>query len=144
MKNIISALLKNMHEHDQTRRRQIIETQGSPKMDEAKDKTVFYEFKGECEERTRIARFLIDNNALKEKDDYYYAATIIINIGSLENFKIAYKLIKKYREMGGNKPWRFYDKYFKVQNWGKSKEEIYSEIEKEIDVHPSKLDKDYK
>ena len=46
--------------------------------------------------------------------------------------------------MGGNKPWRFYDKYFKVQNWGKSKEEIYSEIEKEIDVHPSKLDKDYK
>ena len=35
-------------------------------------------------------------------------------------------MIKKYREMGGNKPWRFYDKYFKVQNWGKSKEEIYS------------------
>lgn len=141
MSKIISDLLKNLHEYDQRRRVDIIKEQGSKKIEEAKDKIPFYEFKGECEERSRIVMFLIEKDALKERDDFYYAATIIVNVGKLDNFITAYKLIKRYRELGGNKPWGFYDNYFAMQNWGMSKEEIFLKIEKQIGIHPSKLDK---
>jgi len=141
MSAIISQLLKNLHEQDQKRRRGIIASQGTPKLAEAKDKLPFYIFKGECEERARIVLFLIKNKALLQRDDFYYAASILINVGSLENFKLAYRLIKKYRELGGTRKWGFYDSYFSRQKWGKSKEEIYREIEKQIGIDPKKLDK---
>jgi len=141
MSAIISQLLKNLHEQDQKRRRGIIASQGTPKLAEAKDKLPFYIFKGECEERARVAEFLIKNKALSKPDDYYYATAIIINVGSLEYFKLSYKLIYKYRKLGGRKPWGFTDDYFTRQNWRKSKQEIYKEIEKEIGIAPGKLDR---
>ncbi len=141
MTKIISTLLKNFHEFDQQRRQEIIKQQGTPKLVEAEDKLPFYVFKGECEERARIVYFLIENEALENRDDYYYAANILINVGRLDYFKLAYKLIKKYRELGGKEKWGFYDTYFERQNWGKSKEEIYSEIENEIGMDPRKIDR---
>src|SRR4030043_1184956 len=138
MQKLTSKLLKNFHEYDQQRRQEIIKQQGTPKLVDAADKLPFYVFKGECEERARIVFFLIENEALENRDDYYYAACIIINVGRLDYFKLAYKLIKKYRELGGQEKWGFYDTYFERQNWGKSKEDIYSEIENEIGMDPRK------
>lgn len=141
MQNIISKLLKNLHEYDQKRRREIIRNAKTKKAKEAKDKIPFYSFKGECEERARIVLFLIKNKALSQRDDYYYAAAIIINVGSLENFYLAYKLIKKYRQLGGKRKWGFYDDYFTRQNWGLTKSEVYKKIRKRMGVHPDKLNK---
>ncbi|MDD5341687.1 MAG: hypothetical protein PHC97_04640 [Patescibacteria group bacterium] len=141
MQNIISKLLKNLHEYDQEKRRAIIRNTKTKKVKDAQDKIPFYSFGGECEERARIVLFLIKNGAIKTKDDYYYAATIIINVGSLENFYLAYKLIKKYRQLGGKKPWYFHDSYFTRQNWGMTKEEVCKEIRRRIGINPSKLDK---
>jgi hypothetical protein len=140
MSIIISKLLKNFHEYDQLSRREIIKQQGTPKLVDAPDKLPFYVFKGECEERARIVLFLIKNKALLQRDDYHYAASIIINVGNLEYFKLAYKLIKKYRELGGKGKWGFYDTYFERQKWGKSREEVYQEIAKEIKMDPRKLE----
>ena len=141
MTTIISKLIKNLHEYDQQRRREIIKQQGTSKLADAPDKLLFYVFKGECEERARIILFLIKNKALSQRDDYHYAASIIINVGNLEYFKLAYKLIKKYRKLGGKGKWGFYDTYFERQKWGKSREEVYREIAKEIGMDPNKLDK---
>jgi len=140
MNDIISKLLKKMHERDQEERRELIEKHGQ-KFSESKNKMPFYVFKGACEERAKIALNLIDNNALKEPDDFYYAACIIINVESKENLITAYRLIKEYRRLGGQKPWGFKEKYFTIQNWGKTKEEMEKEIEKEIGIHPKYLDK---
>lgn len=141
MQNIISKLLQNLHEYDQKRRREIIKEAKTTKLKEAKDKLPLYSFKGECEERARIVLFLVKNKALKARDDYYYAATIIINVGSLENFYLAYKLVKKYRQLGGKKKWGFYDDYFTRQNWGMTKDKIYKKIKRKIGVDPDKLNK---
>lgn len=140
MSVIISTLLKNFHEYDQQRRQEIISEQGSPKLIEVKDKLPFYAFKGECEERARIVIFLVKNNALEDRDDYYYAASIIINVGSLEYFKQAFRLIKKYRELSGDKKWSFNDTYFERQNWKKSREEVYQEISNDIGIDPKELE----
>jgi len=141
MQKIISKLLRNLHEYDQKRRREIIKQAKTTKLNETKDKLPFYSFKGECEERARIVLFLIKNNALKARDDYYYAAAIITNVGSLENLYLAYKSIKKYRQLGGKKKWGFYDGYFTRQSWGMTKDEIYKKIKKRIGVNPDKLNK---
>lgn len=139
--NTISKLLKNLHERDQKSRRQIIEKQGTTKMAEARDKSVFYVFGGECQERACIVSFFIKNDALKSRDDFFYAAAILINVGNFKNFVTAYRLIKKYRAMGGRKPWGFYDKYFEIQDWGKTRDEVLKEVEKRIGIHPGKLDR---
>ena len=140
MPNIISKLLKNFHKYDQQRRREIIKQIGTPKLAEALDKLPFYVFKGECEERARIVLFLIKNKALSQRDDYFYAASIIINVGNLGYFKLSYKLIKKYRELGGKRKWGFNDTYFERQKWGKNREEVYQEIAKEIKMDPRELE----
>lgn len=139
-KNNISKILTNLHRYDQKRRREIILEQGTAKLKEARNKKVFLEFKGECEERARITLFII-NNFLLDEEDYHMAASIIINVGSLNNLVLAYKLIKKYRELGGKKPWGFYDKYFDNQKWGLTKKEAENIIAKKIGIHPKKLDK---
>ena len=140
MNKIISRLLKEIFERDQKRRRDSVRRYGS-KFSESKNKKIFYVFKGECEEKTKIVLNLIKNNALKEPDDYYHAACIIINVGSIKNLIIAYKLIKEYRKLGGQKSWGFKKKYFSNQNWGKSKGEIEKEIKKKIGINPRVLDK---
>lgn len=140
MQVIISKLLKNFYEYDQKKRIEIVKDQKTKKVKEAKNKNLFYIFKGECEERARIVLFLIENDALKNRDDYYFAAAIIVNVGSLENFYLAYELINKYRQMGGRKKWGFFDDYFERQNWGITKKEIYENIENKIGVSPDELD----
>ena len=140
MNDTISKMLKEMHERDQKERRELIKNYGS-KLSEAKNKIPFYVFKGACEERTEVVLNLINNNVLKEPDDFYYAACIIVNIESKENLVTAYRLIKEYRRLGGQKLWGFKENYFTIQNWGKTKEEMEKEIEKEIGIHPKDLDK---
>ena len=140
MNKIISQLLKDFHKEDQKERFAVAKKYGNS-LACSKIKFPYYIFKGKCDERIRIVLFLIKNNVLKQKEDFYFAASIIVNSGNLKNFILAYKLIKQYREMGGNKPWGFYDKFFKIQKWGKTKKDVERLMEKEIDIHPSKLDR---
>jgi len=55
-------------------------------MADAKDPITFYAFKGTTEERARIAYFFVTHHALKEKDDYRYAACVLVNAGRLDYF----------------------------------------------------------
>lgn len=111
-------------------------------MADAKDPVAFYAFKGTTEERARIAHFLVTHHALTEKDDYRYAACILVNVGRLDYFVTAYQLIRRYRELGGDQPWKFHDSYFERQDWGKTRAEVEAMIEQQIGCHPRTLDRD--
>ena len=138
MRSIISKLLKNLYQYDRKRRKDIVKKCG-PKMALAEDKLPFYVFKGEIEERIRIVLFLVDNKALSVGNDFYYAAAILITSDKLKHFITACLLIKKYRELGGKKYWNIQDAYLAKQNWGKTKEEIFKQVEKKIGINPKKL-----
>ena len=141
MQRLISELLQYLHESDQRDRHVLIATHGTSRMVNAKDPIPFSVFKGVTEERVRIACFLIEHGALAERDDYYYAAAIIINVGSLEHFITAYRLMKRYRDLGGERPSGFHDSYFERQGWGKTRMEVEAEVERQIGVHPRTIDR---
>jgi len=141
MQHLVSDLLKHLHESDQQDRRSLIKSQGTKKLVDAKDPIPFYVFKGATEERVRIVFFLVAHHALSEKDDYYYAAAIIVNVGSFENFVMAYRLIRQYREHGGDRPWRFHNSYFERQNWNMTRAQAEATVEQKIGVHPQTLDR---
>lgn len=105
----------------------------------AKDRSPYYEFKGECEERIRLIYFLFENNALIKADDFYYAAFIVANSDKWQNFVFSYRLIQKSRELSGKKRWGFSEKFFAKQNWGKTKEQAENDVEKIIGMHPREL-----
>jgi hypothetical protein len=140
MKNIISKLLKELHQEDQKSRHEIVAKYGNSRS-KAKNKIPFYIFQGEGQQREKIIHFLIKNNAFREKDDFYYAAFIIVSSGKIKDFILAYELIKKYREMDGKKPWGFHDKFFRIQKWKENRKEAEELVKKEIGIHPKKLDK---
>lgn len=141
MTDQISKLIADLHRSDQKRRRQIIKDQGTKKLSQAKNKLVFYEFKGECQEKTRIIRYLAKQHLLTEPNDYYLAASILINNSNLDDLILAYKFIKQYRALGGRKNWALFDSFFTRQAWGISREEAEKIIEKKIGVSPKDLDK---
>lgn len=141
-RSLISRFLQDLHESDQRDRRALIATQGTSRMADAKDLGAFFTFKGTTEERARIVYFFVTHHALTEKDDYRYAACVLVNAGRLDYFVTAYQLIKRYRELGGDQPWKFHDSYFDRQNWGKTRDEVEAIVEREIGCHPRTLDRD--
>lgn len=139
MANVISKLLQDLHQRDQRKRREIAAEYGT-KFAETKSKEPFLIFKGETDEKTKVISFLVENKALKEPDDFYYASLMLLNSGEKEHFILAYELLKNYRGLGGEKSWWVGEGYYKKVKWGLAKKQALKEIKEKIGVDPRELE----
>ena len=111
-----------MHEFDQFKRRKIVKNYGNT-MKASKIKWPFCEIKGECNQRLKIARMLVKNKSLKEKDDYFYTSAILVNSSRKSDHYLSRRLAKKYHELGGERKTSCDEKYYNKMGWDKKQME---------------------